>query len=209
MHWMGRGGWLLGVLFALAALLATAAHARDVIDINPASQPVPLLNHGEAWIDPSGEAQVDNVATDRSIRWAPTAEGAIYALDRSKALWIRFTLPRQTDVERWYLEVPYPSVNKVTLFSVDVTGEWVPQSAGDTVPVAQWPVPHRHPLLPLAGIGRQPRTFMLRVENGHSFSAPLQFVSESYLSRSEQGTSLVLGMYFGCRCATRRMPCTP
>src|SRR5687767_6856921 len=109
------GRWLLGALLVLAALLAGPAHARDVININPARQPVPLLNHGEAWIDPTGEAQVDNVATDRTIRWAPTSEGAIYALDRSKALWIRFMLPRQADAERWYLEVPYPSVNKVTL----------------------------------------------------------------------------------------------
>lgn len=198
MGWWIRAGWLLlGMLLVLATLVAGPAAAREVIDINPARQPVSLQNHGEAWVDPTAEAQVDNVASDRAIRWQPTSEGAIYPLDRGKALWIRFTLPPQADVERWYLEVPYPSVNKVTLYSVDVTGEWIPQSAGDTVPVAEWPVPHRHPLLPLAGVGREPRTYMLRVENGHSFSAPLQFVSESYLSRSEQGTSLVLGMYFG------------
>jgi GGDEF domain-containing protein len=79
----------------------------------------------------------------------------------------------------------------------DRLGLWYPQTAGDTVPVASWPVPHRHPLLPLGASISGTRQYLLRVENGHSFSAPLVFVSESYLSRSEQRTSLVLGIYFG------------
>ena len=37
----------------------------------------------------------------------------------------------------------------------------------------------------------------MRVENPYGFGAPMRFVSESYLSRSEQRTSLVLGIYFG------------
>ena len=44
------------------------------------------------------------------------------------------------------------TINKrrVTLYTPDSTGQWVGQSAGDTLPVADWPVPHRYPLLPVA-----------------------------------------------------------
>ncbi|RYF36736.1 MAG: diguanylate cyclase, partial [Comamonadaceae bacterium] len=114
-----------------------------------------------------------------------------------KALWIRFTVPPAPDKERWYLEIPYSGVNRATLYTPDSAGQWIAQSAGDTLPVASWPVPNRHPLLPIEVSAEEPRTYLLRVENPHSFSAPLQFVSEAYLSRSGQQTSLILGTYFG------------
>jgi GGDEF domain-containing protein len=88
-------------------------------------------------------------------------------------------------------------VDRVTLFTPDSVGQWIPQSAGDTLAVADWPVPHRHPLLPVVVSAEEPRKYLVRVENPHSFSAPLTFVSESHLSRSEQRTSLILGIYFG------------
>ena len=197
MAFMEGGRKWLGLALCLAVLLALPALGRTVLELEPARQPVGLLDWGDAWIDPTGEALVDKVATDRSIPWAPTRQGAIYPLTTGKALWIRFTIPPAPDAERWYLEIPYPSVNKVTLYTPDTIGQWSPQSAGDTLPVADWPVPHRHPLLPVVVSAEEPRHYLVRVENPHSFSAPLNFVSESYLSRHEQQTSLVLGIYFG------------
>ncbi|MDB5871217.1 MAG: diguanylate cyclase [Ramlibacter sp.] len=188
---------LLGAVLLLAAIAAAPAAGRTVLDLDSAHQPVELLDWGDAWIDPAGDAIVDNVATDRAIAWSPTRQGAIYPLTTGKALWIRFTIPPAPDAERWYLEIPYPSVDRVTLYTPDSTGQWAPQSAGDTLPVADWPVPHRHPLLPVVVSAEEPRKYLLRVENPHSFSAPLSFVSESYLSRHEQQTSLILGIYFG------------
>jgi hypothetical protein len=93
--------------------------------------------------------------------------------------------------------VPYASVDKVTLYTRDSVGQWAPQVAGDTVPVASWPVPHRHPLMPVQVSAEVPKTYLLKVENAHSFSAPLSFVSDSRLSHQEQRTSLILGIYFG------------
>ena len=65
------------------------------------------------------------------------------------------------------------------------------------VPVARWPVPHRHPLLPIAVSAEVPTSYLLRVENAHSFGTQLRFVSESRLNYSEQRTSLILGIFFG------------
>jgi GGDEF domain-containing protein len=183
--------------FMLAVLAAGPVLGRTVLELEPARQPIPLLDWGDAWTDTTGEALVDNVATDKSIAWEPTRDGAVYPLSTGKALWIRFTVPPAPDAERWYLEIPYSAVNRVTLYSPDSIGQWLPQAAGDTLPVAQWPVPHRHPLLPVQVSAEEPRKYLLRIENPHSYSAPLMFVSESYLSRNEQRTSLILGIYFG------------
>jgi GGDEF domain-containing protein len=184
-------------LFLLAAVLLPPVWGRTVLELDSPSEPVPLLDWGDAWIDASGRVSVENVATDGAIAWQPTQPNAIYPLSSDKALWIRFTVPPAPDAERWYLEVPYPAVNRVTLYTPDSVGQWLAQSAGDSLAVAKWPVPHRHPLLPLSVSAEEPRHYLVKVENGHSFSAPLSFVSESYLSRHEQRTSLILGLYFG------------
>ncbi len=88
-------------------------------------------------------------------------------------------------------------MDRVSLFTLDTSGRWQVQQAGDHVPVSQWPVPHRYPLFPLLVSAEDPRHYLLRVENSHSFSAPLDFVSEGALLGREQRTSLILGIYFG------------
>ena len=188
---------LAAALLLAAGLACLPATARTVLDLDTSRQPVGLLDWGDAWIDESGQAQAPEVASRRDIPWQPTAEGAIYPLTTSKTLWIRFTVPPAPDAERWYLEVPYAAVNRVTLYTPDSIGQWQPQAAGDTVAVADWPLPHRHPLLPVLVSAEEPRHYLVKVENPHTFGAPLQFVSESYLSRHEQQTSLILGIYFG------------
>ncbi|MBC7603043.1 MAG: diguanylate cyclase, partial [Ramlibacter sp.] len=184
-------------ILLLTALAATPVLARSVLELDVAKQPVQMLDWGDAWMDDTGTELVENVAAGEHVKWEPTHDGAIYPLTTGKALWFRFTIPPAPDTERWYLEIPYSAVNRVTLYTPDSVGKWLPQSAGDTIAVADWPVPHRHPLMPVNVSAEEPRKFLLRVENPHSFSAPLSFVSESYLSRHEQQTSLILGIYFG------------
>jgi GGDEF domain-containing protein len=191
------GRRLLAAALLLAALFANAAMGRTVLDLDTSVQPVSLQDWGDAWTDETGQAPASRVGTDGSIAWTPTRAGTIYPLSTGKALWFRFTVPPAPDAERWYLEIPYPSVDRATLYTLDSAGQWVPQSAGDKIAVADWAVPHRHPLLPVLVSAEEPRKFLLRIENPHSFSAPLSFVSEGYLSRRGQRTSLVLGIYFG------------
>lgn len=181
----------------ILAALAQPSLARTVLDLDAERQPVQLQDWGDYWIDSSATATAADVARDPAIAWQPTGQGAIYQVASGKALWVRFTVPPAPDKERWYLEIPYSGVNLATLYTSDSAGQWIPQAAGDTLPVASWPVPSRHPLLPIQVSAEEPRTYLLRIENPHTFSAPLQFVSEGYLSRSGQQTSLILGMYFG------------
>jgi two-component system, sensor histidine kinase LadS len=198
MRFIGGTRGRLSAALLWAAVLAVPAQARTALELDASHQPVALQDAGDTWIDTTGKADQESVATDPSIAWRPTHADAIYPLTTGKALWLRFTIPPSAGVERWYLEIPYPSVDRVTLYLQASPGQWAVQSrAGDTLPVADWPVPHRHPLLPLVVSPTNPRSYLLKVENAQSYSAPLDFVSDSYLGRSEQQTSLILGIYFG------------
>ena len=198
MAWMAWPGRLMVALLWLAmTLVAGPAVARSMLSFNAARQPVMLGDAGEAWVDESGTARIEDVAAGTAIGWQATRDSTLYRLDKGQALWIRFTVPPTSASERWYLEIPYPGVDRVALYVQNAAGEWVERSAGDTVPVASWPLPHRHPIMPLAVSPQEARVHYLRVRNGTIFGAPLQFVGDDHIMRSEQGISLALGIYFG------------
>jgi GGDEF domain-containing protein len=181
--------------WAVAALLGLAgacAFAAPVLALDAAQQPLSLGDTGQAWIDPEGQTAPEVVAASGSIEWKPTRDGAVYRLHSGNALWIHFTVDGPGS-DRWYLQVPYPALDKITIFSLDGNGAWG-EAAGDTIPVADWPVPHRFPLLPLT---RGSQEYLVRIENSHTFSAPLEFVTAGHLLRESQQASIVLGVYFG------------
>lgn len=64
---------VLGLLvIALALLLAQPAAARTVLDLDTSAQPVPLLDWGDAWIEPGHSATAAEVAGPASpARWEP------------------------------------------------------------------------------------------------------------------------------------------
>jgi GGDEF domain-containing protein len=188
---------MAAALLFLAVLFSGPVAARHVLSFDPAQQPVMLHDAGDAWVDESGKAQVQDVFADATLHWHPTGDNNIYKVDKGQALWIRFTVPPASTAERWYLEIPYPGVDRVTLYVQNQPGEWRSRSAGDNVAISTWPLPHRHPIMPVAVSTTEPRVHLLRIQNGTIFGAPMQFVSDSYLGRNEQGISLALGIYFG------------
>jgi two-component system, sensor histidine kinase LadS len=198
MGWFARFRANAAALLILATLLlAGPAAARTGLKLDSAVQPILMKDAGEAWLDESGTASVQDVAANPATKWHPTAAENIYKLSGGKALWVRFTVPPTTTNERWYLEVIYPGVDRVDLFVQNSAGQWTSRVAGDSIPVASWPVPHRHPVLPLALSASEPRVHYLRIQNGTIFGAPLEFVSENYLGYTEQSVALGLGVYLG------------
>ena len=189
---------LLAVLASLLLVLATPeARSRGVLDLAARTQPVLLQNHGDYWIDTSGTHTATDVANDGSIPWQATSTALSYPVTSGHAIWIRLNVPATPNAERWYLEVPYAALNRASLYTPDGAGRWNEQRAGDLTAVSQWPVPHRHPLLPIALSAQSPTHYLLRLENGHAFNVPLRFIGEGRLSYSEQRVSLILGIFFG------------
>jgi two-component system, sensor histidine kinase LadS len=197
MAWFARIPRVLAALLVLLALASGPAVAGAVLAFDPGRQPVLLHDAGQAWLDVRGTATIEDVVANRGSEWQPTGDNRIYRLDKGEALWVRFTTPPTPGSEHWYLEIPYPGVDRVTLFEQKPGGGWIARSAGDTAAMSTWPLPHRHPVLPVAVSQDVPQVQYLRVQNGTMFSAPLQFVSDSYMARNEQGISVALGIYFG------------
>ena len=97
----------------LAALVSPAAWSRTVLDLDARHQPVLLQDWGDYWIDPGGQLSPQQVSAATTLRWQPTQRQTIYPITTGQALWIRFSVPPAPDTERWYVEIPYPSINRV------------------------------------------------------------------------------------------------
>lgn len=201
--------WVLRTkAWALALLLVAAAvptAARTVLELDARNQPVALADWGDYWIDPGAQKSVEQVAGDPALLWQAALTRGIYPLQPRQALWIRFTVPPAPDMEGWLLEIPYPALDRASLYTLDRAGQWTEQRAGDLTAVNQWPTPHRHPLLKVNFNAEEPTHYILRIENAQGFSAPIRFVSSGHVLRSEQQVSLFLGVYFGLAllgCAT-------
>lgn len=186
------------LLIGLALGLASPdAQSRTILDLDTRTQPVALKDWGDYWIDSTGQLSAEQVANTLALPWKATRADIIYPVTSGYAMWVRMTVPPAPDAERWYLEVPYPAIDRASLYTLDGAGQWNEQRAGDLVAVSQWPVPHRHPMLPIALSAEVPTKYLLRLENGHAFNADLQFISEGRLSYAEQRISLILGIFFG------------
>ena len=59
------------------------------------------------------------MALTTAIPWKRTETGVIYPLATGQVMWVCFTVPPATDMERWYLEVPDLAVDRATLDTQD------------------------------------------------------------------------------------------
>jgi two-component system, sensor histidine kinase LadS len=175
---------------------ALPALAVPLVALDAAKQPVALADAGEYWIDTGAVLGPEQLAGS-ALEWSPLPTQGIYPLHVGEALWIRFTAPPMPGPQRWLLEVSYPAVDRASLYTLDPAGQWTEQRAGDLTAVDRWPVPHRRPLLLLESGTQEATQYLLRIENGRGFNAPLRFVNFPQLLRSEQKLSLFLGSYFG------------
>ena len=189
--------WFCALVGLCLLLAAASAQARNVLDLDASKQPVALGDWGEYWIDNGVQRGPEEVDASTAITWLPTPERGIYPLKPGQALWIRVTIPPAPDDERWVLEIPYPALDRASLYTKDNAGQFTEQRAGDLTAVNRWATPHRYPLLLVAFNAEEPTHYLLRLENAQGFSAPLRFVNATYVLRSEQLISLFLGVYFG------------
>ena len=181
----------------LLAFLTQAIFARQGIALDATHQPVLLGDASEYWVDTGGKITAEEVAADPALTWSATPARGIYPLQAKQVLWIRFSMPAAPNPEHWLLEIPYPALDRASLYTPDKSGHWTEQRAGDLTAVNQWAIPHRNPLMVAFFNPDEPTPYLLRIENAQGFSAPIRFVSASHLFREEQKLSLFLGCYFG------------
>lgn len=194
-HWLKT--IFSSLLLTIALLTSQNVWPRSILDLDTQAQPIALSDWGDYWVSTDVGRTPENLSTDAAVSWQPSSSTKLYPLNEGKILWLRFTVPPAPDAERWYLQMPSTQVEKITVFTLNSVGLWEAQSAGDLVAVDNWPLPSRYPIMPITVSAEIQHRFLVRIENSRPIIAPLEFISEAYLSRTEQRNSLLLGIFFG------------
>lgn len=194
--------WLIGLHAALAQEVLPAPAMRAIaapapIQLSAGQFMATLDEKSRYWIETGASRTVEQVAAETdSLPWATRESGRQYRIDGS-ALWFLFDAVAPGD-SRWYLQIGLSGLDRAQLFYRNSAGRWVTQEAGDTLPVAQWPLPGRVPTFELSTTPDTPVRYWLRIEHQRfDFAAPIAIYSQAALFAAREREQFLLGGYFG------------
>lgn len=109
-------------------------------------------------------------------------------------LQVRNTTPSVND---WLLEIAYPPLDSVEVFTHDSAGVWSSAVMGDLMPFSQRLVMTRTYVVPLALADTLVRTILVRVNTESSMQMPMILRHSVQFAESTMRTELSYGLFFG------------
>jgi two-component system, sensor histidine kinase LadS len=191
--WSWRSGWRAAALILLC--LAGAAARAEWQNTNVALAPDAV----QAWADPSATATLEQARTAfADTRGHRAHADEVMPLGPGHAVWYRLALPRVSTLVQAVLTLPIASIDLVEVFRPDGAGGWNVQRAGDSIPVAQWPVRYLHPafIVPLQAGDPDPVAYV-RVQHSHPLALELTLRDAGAFNESNKLWHLLLGGYVG------------
>ena len=194
-------GWMaMAGLLALVSLFHAPAAAQAVTTVGNA--PEYLLGPGVQMLEDPGRSLVleQVLQADTQQRFTPLAShgnASNFGLTQS-AIWLRIHLQTQASTPAaWLLEVAFPSLDQVELFTPQDGGGFLRQVAGDQLPFTDRPLSHRNHVFPLQLRPDSSSTLYLRVTSEGTLSIPLRLWQPDALAQDDHGSYTALGVYFG------------
>jgi PAS domain S-box-containing protein len=189
------------MFWLLLALLPLLAHAQDGRLVIGPQGSYSLSRAFLVLEDRGGQMALDQVLQPaQQARFTPVAQGGSatnFGLTRS-AFWLRIVLQAQANAPaQWLLEVAYPALDHLELYTSKAGGGFERQSGGDLQPFASRPVPHRNHVLPVLLQPGQESTLYLRVQSQGTLSAPTRLWQAPALWTHDQAEYSLLSLYFG------------
>ncbi|MDO8388599.1 MAG: 7TM diverse intracellular signaling domain-containing protein [Polaromonas sp.] len=186
-------------LVLLAALVGAPGQAQPVLVLQDPTASLDVQAEGLAWVDANAEASIAQVAAGQFQAFmSPSRSNTIYKLGTHAVLWqhYRFQEPLGSQ-HQWVLEFPVPLLDKVTVYQQSADGQWLGQTAGDTVPVSSWPEPGRYAQFSL---NLQPGVVLdvyVRIQHQTQINIPVNVISRVSQGQRRQVDYMLIGVVFG------------
>ncbi|MFN8643341.1 MAG: 7TM diverse intracellular signaling domain-containing protein [Candidatus Binatia bacterium] len=188
---------LIAAILTACAGLAAAAHAGEPLRLDDGTGEYRLAGRVALLEDPGQRF------TLADVRSPPLADAFVASADAvpnlglsGSAWWVRLPL-RAAAAGEWYLEVPWPVVDRVTAWLPDGSGGVVEEQAGDALPFARWPIAYRNPTFRLRLPAGAAETVYLRVAGEDTMLLPLTLWSAEAFALKQQGEAFSFGIYYG------------
>ena len=151
--------------------------------------------------DKDGRLTLDDIlkpSMQAAFRPVPqTGHGANFGFT-SSAVWLRIPLKAAPSAAPdWLLELAYPPLDRVDLFTPGAGSAWQQQTGGDLLPFATRAIPHRNHVLPVKLVPGAQSVIYLRLKSEGTVVAPVTLWRPAALWRHDQASYGVLSLYFG------------
>jgi diguanylate cyclase (GGDEF)-like protein len=189
------GGWLLPLLLLLLVLLSLAgprawAQSGQVF--------TGVIGGGGVLTDTSGQftvAEVNQrfesgqgyVARPEDI--TPTLPG--------QATWYRIALPAVTTPTRLILTVPHPGMDRIDFYRPTPDSGWSVDSAGDSIPVSDWPMRNLYPSFRFEVQPGEERNTYMRVQHSQAISLHWEIWDAASFFENSKLLHMLIGAYAG------------
>lgn len=192
---------VVAILFAVFAACAAFAQA-PAGQVTVGREGRHVLSKSFLFLkDESGRLTFDEVRDPRmQARFKPVPQhgpGVNFGLTRA-AIWLKVRVDAQADAPGdWLLEIAYPPLDKLELYSPAPGGGFERQTGGDAYPFSHKAIPHRNHVLPVHLAAGQANELWLRVESQGTVAAPATLWQPEALWRHDLATYSALSLYFG------------
>ncbi|HUO44786.1 MAG TPA: diguanylate cyclase [Burkholderiales bacterium] len=156
----------------------------------------PFLQYLE---DPQGTLAITDMAA--AARFRPVTASAIDDVNfgySHSAYWLALPLRLDADAPaQWLLEIGYPSLDRVEVYTHLPRDGFMVQTAGDLQPFSERPFQHRNLVFPVKLIPGTTQTIYLRVTSEGNLTIPVTLWQRDALYRHDQYAYAGLSIYYG------------
>lgn len=149
------------------------------------------------WIDETGQADIESVATLSTDQLQPLSRQQSFRLG-SGALWVRLEFPPLERAKHWHVKLDSASfTDEATHYQRADSGGWRVQQAGDHLAVNEWSIPDRHPVFELGSTDAPSHTWMRLSNTPAPLSPRAYLIDGDGLQQERSWAFLLVGGYLG------------
>ncbi|MES2415010.1 MAG: 7TM diverse intracellular signaling domain-containing protein [Pseudomonadota bacterium] len=152
----------------------------------------------EVVMDATGQESFDTIRNRFANGEAATVSGnRQLMLGGRQTAWLRINLPAVTSPTEAVMTVVHPGLDTVILHHFTPGSDWQAQRAGDSLPVADWPMPYLHPAFSLDLPPGETRAVYMEVRHSSPVGVYWLLWDRSSFDRYSNTLHMVLGCYLG------------
>jgi signal transduction histidine kinase/CheY-like chemotaxis protein len=186
------------ISICLLWLFSQAGLCLNYLDIER-QEPVTELSHYLYYVeDSSGQLDLTHIRELPKTAWQKDLTQTPNFGFTDSVYWFWFDLENSTpDETRWLLEVGYPILDHVDIYSLSTDRASEHWELGDTLLFHKRPIAHRNFVVPLRLGSLEKTSIYLRVQSKGSMQVPLTLWSEQGFNEKDHTYSLIHGIFFG------------
>ncbi|WP_372966127.1 diguanylate cyclase [Marinobacter sp.] len=182
--------------FMLCFVLPAAMAAEDAV-WGKHSKRLELSQFVAYWMEDE-QTSIQEVRSLPETAWTENGNDSVSLGYGDAVYWFKVGLDNALAVEAiTFLEIGYPVLDHIELYTVSSAGQSNPMKLGDKQPFYDRPVYHRNFIIPMVLAPNETTTLFIRVETTSSMQLPLILWDQSAFYATEQSRSMFEGAYFG------------